>query len=157
MRLKFTEPRLLLLLKLGVFPVVQSLRPFKERPLRFNGIRCASDIERIPGPWPFFWAPTRRVVSYSACQLVEGEVLLWSRSCGELLELEVEQRLLDVLSNFIDLARHSGFMSKLPFQRRRQRHQKRRRLGCLDELVHALQSEVYAEADQGHDGLPPLR
>ena len=46
----------------------------------------------IPGPWPFFWAPTRLVVSYSACQLVEGEVLLWSRSCGELLELEVEPR-----------------------------------------------------------------
>ena len=36
------------------------------------------------------------------------------------------QRLLDVLSNFIDLARHSGLMSKLPFQRRRQRQQKMR-------------------------------
>ena len=37
------------------------------------------------------------------------------------------QPLLDVLSNFIDLARHSGFMSKLTFQRRRQRQQKMRR------------------------------
>ena len=89
MRLKFIEPRLLLLLKLGVLPVVQLLRPLKERPLRFDGIRCASDVERIPGPWPFFWAPTRWVVPYSACQLVESKVLPSSRSCGDLLELEV--------------------------------------------------------------------
>ena len=85
-------------------------------------------------------------------------MLPWSRCCGELLEFEVGesfhvsqirfQRLLDVLSNFVDLACHSGLISKLPFQRRRQRQQKRRRRRCLDELAHALQSEVYAEADQ---------
>ena len=29
---------------------------------------------------------------YSACQLVEGEALLWSRACGELLEHDVRER-----------------------------------------------------------------
>ena len=37
-RLKFIEPRRLLLLKRGVLPVVQLLRPLKERPLRFDDI-----------------------------------------------------------------------------------------------------------------------
>ena len=45
-------------------------------------------------------------------------------------------------------------MSKLPFQRRRQRQQKTRRRRCLDDLAHALWSEVDAEVHQDPDAFP---
>ena len=64
------------------------------------------------------------------------------------------QRPLDVLSDLVHLARHSGLESRLSFQRRCQRQQKMGRRRCLDELAHALRSKSDGELQQDHDGLP---
>ena len=99
MAFKFFEPWVLLLLKLVVI-VVQSLRPLKERPLHFAGIGCACDVESVPGPRPSLWAPHRWVVSYSPGQLVEREILLWSRFCSELLNITIVARAILLWSRF---------------------------------------------------------